>query len=89
MAGEAAGDERQAQARASGPGPEPGDQRRPTGEPRVDAAVARLDELAGLPVTEHAQVFEDVHRGLADVLDELEAGQLTEAGQGHEPGPGR
>jgi hypothetical protein len=91
MAGEAAGDERRAQAQASRLDPESGDQWRPTGEPRVDAALARLDELPGLPVTEHARVFEDVHRGLEDVLDELEAGQLGEAGRGHDavPGPGR
>lgn len=91
MAGEAVGDERQAEPQASRLDPEPGDQRRPTGEPRVDAALARLDELPALPVTEHAQVFEDIHRGLEDVLDELDAGQLTEAGQGHDavPGPGR
>src|SRR5258708_31322415 len=36
------------------------DEQRPvTGEPRVDAALARLDELEGLPVTEHRAVFED------------------------------
>jgi len=43
-----------------------------TGEPRVDAALARLDELAGRPVTEHRAVFEDVHRRLRDVLGELD-----------------
>jgi hypothetical protein len=44
-----------------------------TGEPRVDAALARLDELAGRPVTEHRAVFEDVHRRLRDVLGELDS----------------
>ena len=48
-----------------------------TGEPRVDAALARLDELEELPVTEHRAVFEDVHRRLRDVLGELEAGQAA------------
>jgi hypothetical protein len=47
-------------------------QRPATGEPRVDAALARLDELAGRPVTEHRAVFEDVHRRLRDVLGELD-----------------
>jgi hypothetical protein len=60
-------------------------ERRPaTGEPRVDAALARLDELEGLPVTEHRAVFEDVHRRLRDVLGELDTGQPREAG----PAPG-
>jgi hypothetical protein len=91
MAGEATGDERPAQAQAASPGTEPGGQRPPAGDPRVDAALARLDELAGLPVTEHARVFEDVHRRLEDVLDELDTGPLTEAGHGSDAaaGPGR
>jgi hypothetical protein len=50
---------------------EPG-QRPATGEPRVDEALARLDELAGRPVTEHRAIFEDVHRRLRDVLGELD-----------------
>jgi hypothetical protein len=49
-----------------------GEQRSATGEPRVDAALARLDELAGRPVTEHRAIFEDVHRRLRDVLGELD-----------------
>jgi hypothetical protein len=47
-------------------------QRPATGEPRVDAALARLDELAGRPVMEHRAIFEDVHRRLRDVLGELD-----------------
>ena len=50
----------------------PPGQRPATGEPRVDAALARLDELAGRPVTEHRAIFEDVHRRLRDVLGELD-----------------
>ena len=57
---------------------EPDGQRRATGEPRVDAALARLDELAGRPVTEHRAIFEDVHRRLRDVLGELDT---------HDPSP--
>jgi hypothetical protein len=59
----------------------PGGVRSATGEPRVDAALARLDELEGLPVTEHRAVFEDVHRRLRDVLGELDAGQASAPGQ--------
>jgi hypothetical protein len=55
------------------PVPEAAEPRPATGEPRVDAALARLDELAGRPVTEHRAVFEDVHRRLRDVLGELDS----------------
>jgi hypothetical protein len=62
-----------------------------TGHPRVDAALARLGELEGLPVTEHRAVFEDVHRRLRDVLGELDTGQPLEAGHaaGTTSRPGR
>jgi hypothetical protein len=72
-----------------------------TGDPRVDSALSRLDELAALPVTEHPPVFDDVHRRLADILDELDTGQLADApgaeasgnsatgAAGGAPGPGR
>jgi hypothetical protein len=43
-----------------------------TGEPRVDAALARLDQLADLGVHEHPAVFERVHAELSEVLGELE-----------------
>src|ERR1700684_1188974 len=59
-------------------------QRPATGEPRVDAALARLDELAGRPVTEHRAIFEDVHRRLRDVLGELDTRPAHAQGQ---PGP--
>ena len=58
---------------------EPAEARPATGEPRVDAALARLDELAGRPVTEHRAVFEDVHRRLRDVLGELDTRQPPQA----------
>jgi len=61
--------------RAAGPAERPA-----TGEPRVDAALARLDDLEGLPVTEHRAVFEDVHRRLRDVLGELDTGQQPGSG---------
>ena len=59
--------------------PEQAGERPSTGEPRVDAALARLTELEGLPVAEHRAVFEDVHRRLRDVLGELDTGQPGEA----------
>jgi hypothetical protein len=62
------------------PARQAGRHRPATGDPRVDAVLARLDELEGLPVTEHRAVFEDVHRRLRDVLGELDTGQPRGAG---------
>ena len=76
---------------ATEPGPVRGGAWSSTGEPRVDAALARLDELEGLPVTEHHAVFEDVHGRLSEVLGELAAGQPPAAGQAQaeaQPRPG-
>jgi hypothetical protein len=50
------------------------ERRQATGEPRVDEALQRLDELAELPVSEHPAVFEHVHARLRDVLGELDTG---------------
>jgi len=50
------------------------------GEPRVDAALRLLDRLPGLPVSEHAELFEQVHAQLSDVLGELESGPASSAG---------
>jgi hypothetical protein len=65
---------------------ESGGLRPSTGEPRVDAALSRLDDLAGRPVTEHRAVFEDVHRRLRDVLGELDSRQPSGDAAGR---PGR
>jgi hypothetical protein len=43
-----------------------------TGDARVDAALARLDELAEAPLTTHPEIFEDVHRRLQDTLTGIE-----------------
>ena len=68
----------------------PAGQRQVTGEPRVDAALARLDELPDLPVTEHRAVFEHVHRSLSEVLGELDTGAPPGAAAGERAGnPGR
>ncbi|WP_372456026.1 hypothetical protein [Streptomyces buecherae] len=53
--------------------------RTPTGDPTVDAGLERLGDLDHLPVDGHLEVYEDVHRGLRDVLDALD----------QRPGPGR
>jgi hypothetical protein len=63
---------------ASGPGraePVPA-----TGEPRVDAALRLLDRLPGLPVSEHPELFEQVHAQLSEVLGELDSGPAAPAG---------
>jgi hypothetical protein len=43
----------------------------PTGDDRVDQAVAGLGRLAGAPAEEHVAVLEEVHGRLRDVLGEL------------------
>ena len=53
----------------------------PTGDPRVDAAVARLGELGARPVSEHVELYEDVHRRLQELL--------ASAGQDEPPQPPR
>ncbi len=44
----------------------------PTGNLRVDQALDRLTELDALPTSEHADVYEDVHRRLQAALTELD-----------------
>ena len=46
----------------------------PTGDDRVDAAVAGLSRLAAGPVEEHVAVLEEVHGRLRDVLGEVNEG---------------
>jgi hypothetical protein len=43
-----------------------------TGDPRVDAALARLDRLDGLPVAEHVGEYDAVHRALQDALTAID-----------------
>ena len=40
----------------------------------VDTALARLEELAERPVTEHVAVYDEVHRLLQDALAALDEG---------------
>jgi hypothetical protein len=58
-----------------------------TGDARVDDAVARLDDLAGLPVAEHLAVFEYVHERLTEALGDLDVHATARSGSGS-PGPG-
>ena len=46
----------------------------PTGDDRVDAAVAGLSRLAAGPVEEHVAVLEEVHGRLRDILGEVNEG---------------
>jgi hypothetical protein len=48
--------------------------RPPTGDDRVDAAVAGLSRLAGAPADEHVAVLEEVHGRLRDILGEASEG---------------
>jgi len=59
-----------------------------TGDARVDDAVARLDDLAGLPVAEHLAVFEYVHERLTEALGDLDVHAPARSGGGASPGPG-
>ncbi len=52
-----------------------------TGEARVDAALRLLDRLPGLPVSDHPELFEQVHAQLTEVLGELDYGPASPAGQ--------
>ena len=54
----------------AGPGPLAA-QLPPTGDDRVDAAVAGLRRLPGLPAAEHVAVLEETHGRLRDILGEL------------------
>ncbi|GHF87157.1 hypothetical protein GCM10018790_75800 [Kitasatospora xanthocidica] len=44
----------------------------PTGHPVVDAGLARLEALDGVPAEAHVAVYEDVHQRFADALAALD-----------------
>jgi hypothetical protein len=52
---------------APDPSPEP-DHGVATGHAEIDAALRRLDDLSGLPVEQHAGVYEEIHGQLRDAL---------------------
>ena len=53
----------------------------PTGDERVDRALAGLNRLPGRPPEEHVAVLEEVHGRLRDILGEI--GETPEAPEGH------
>ena len=54
--------------------PRPAAEAPPTGDDRVDAAMAGLNRLAGAPAEEHVAVLEEVHGRLRDILGEVNEG---------------
>jgi hypothetical protein len=44
----------------------------PTGHAEVDAALMRLTELAERPTSGHAELYDDVHQRLQEVLAQLD-----------------
>ena len=54
--------------------PRPADGLPPTGNDRVDAALAGLGRLRGAPADDHVAVLEEVHGQLRDILGELSEG---------------
>ena len=55
----------------------------PTGDARVDEAVAGLSRLQGRPADEHVAILEEVHGRLRDIL-----GELDETPESPQAGPG-
>lgn len=47
----------------------------PTGDSRVDTALARLQTLDAVPVGEHVAVYDEVNRLLQDALADLDEEQ--------------
>jgi hypothetical protein len=43
-----------------------------TGHPDVDAALDRLQDLDGLPVADHVEVYDEVQRRLATTMDDTQ-----------------
>src|SRR5260370_40865781 len=69
--------------------PLPGAALPPTGDDRVDAAVASLGRLPGTPAGEHVTVLEGAHGRLRDILGALKEGpERPELAEGR-PAPER
>ena len=51
-------------------------------DPRVAAAVDRLDELASKDPAEHVEIYEQVHRELQDALADAADERAATAGDG-------
>uniref|UniRef100_A0AAU2VBH5 Uncharacterized protein n=1 Tax=Streptomyces sp. NBC_00003 TaxID=2903608 RepID=A0AAU2VBH5_9ACTN len=83
MPGPEVGPERGSEVGPEVAGPSPLDvPRTPTGDAGIDALVERLGDVDHLGTESHAEVYEDVHRGLRDSLTALDARQ------GPSPAPG-
>ncbi|WP_042403242.1 hypothetical protein [Streptacidiphilus carbonis] len=50
-----------------------------TGHDAVDAALAGLGEVGGVPTEAHAAVYESVHQALRDTLNALDTDPLDTA----------
>ena len=50
----------------------PSDPSDPPGDPRVAAAVQRLEELGDSPPEEHVEIYEQVHRVLQETLSDAQ-----------------
>jgi len=62
--------------------PPPDSELPPTGDGRVDAAVAGLGRLRGLPVRDHVAALEEAYGRLRDVLGELSESADPDLSQG-------
>lgn len=56
----------------------------PTGEGRVDEVLGRLRDLAGAGISEQVAIYDEVHRGLAACLVEVD--RSPSAGPAGRPG---
>ena len=54
--------------------PQPAGDESAEGDPRVDAALERLDALDELPVSEHVAQYDALHRTLQDALATIDEG---------------
>jgi hypothetical protein len=45
-----------------------------SGDPRVDAALQRLDSIDELPVSDHVEQYDALHRTLQDALAAIDEG---------------
>ncbi|MFD5906027.1 hypothetical protein ACFV6B_33940 [Streptomyces microflavus] len=61
--------------------------RTPTGRAEVDDLLGRLADADHLPADGHAEVYEDVHRGLKSALTSLDARPAAAPGPGPVPAP--
>lgn len=73
--------------RGPAPIPTPGVGDSVTGVPSVDLALGRLDGLVGVPTSDHAGVYEQVHAELRSALEDTGEGAGRDAATEPVPGP--